>query len=88
MPTKDCQSQTKELDCGAGTFEIMGFEDDFILFNAHPTASQAEHNTTYHIDKDSSISLNQTYTRAFNKLEEEKDISDGAASKAVARRVG
>ena len=88
VPPNNCQSQTTELDCDAGTSEIIGFEDDFVPFNAYPMASEAEHNTTYHIDKDSSISLNQTYTRALNELEEEKDIGDDTASKVVARRVG
>ena len=88
VPTNNSQSQTTELDSGAGISDNLGFEDDFVPFNAHPTPNQAEHNTTYHIDKDSSISLNQTYTQALSELEEEKDISDATTSKAVARRVG
>ena len=88
VQANDCQSQTTELDCGAGKSEILGFEDDFVPFNAHPTPDQTEHNTTYHIDKESSMSLNQTYTQALSELEEERDISDGANSKAVARKVG
>ena len=88
VQANDCQSQTTELDCGAGKSEVLGFEDDFVPFNAHPTPDQTEHNTTYHIDKESSMSLNQTYTQALSELEEERDISDGANSKAVARKVG
>ena len=90
-PPSNGQSQSTELDCGAGTPVIFGFEDDFVPFNAHDnenfSPNQVEHDATYHIDKESSVSLNRTYTRALSELEEEDGIADGD-SKAAARKVG
>ena len=83
------QSQTTELDC---TTPNMGFEDNFVPFNAHSnkslTPNQTEHDATYYIDKESSISLNQTYTRALNELEEEDCIVGTRDPKAAAKKVG
>ena len=85
----NCQS---ELDCNTGTPVVTGFEDDFVPFNAHDnknlSPSQVEHDMTYHIDKESSVFLNRTYTQALDELEEEEHIVDRRDSKAAARKVG
>ena len=69
----------------------MGFEDDFVPFNAHNknlSPNHVEHDTTYYIDKEASISLNRTYTQALSELEEEEGINDSRDSKVAARKVG
>lgn len=85
----NCQS---ELDCNTGTPVVTGFEDAFVPFNAHDnknlSPNQVEHDVTYHIDKESSVFLNQTYTQALDELEEEEHVVDRRDSKAAARRVG
>lgn len=75
----------------ADTSMAMGFENDFVPFNPHNKnllPNQVEHDTTYHIDKEASVSLNRTYTQALSELEEEEGIIDGGDSKAAARKVG
>ena len=88
----NCQSQSTELDCNTATPVVTGFEDDFVPFNAHDnknlSPNQVEHDVTYHIDKESSTSLNRTYTRALSELEEEEHIVGRRDSKAAARKVG
>ena len=84
----NCQSEHSNAD----TPVVTGFEDDFVPFNAHDnknlSPNQVEHDVTYHIDKENSVFLNRTYTRALNELEEEEHIVDRRDSKAAARKVG
>ena len=87
--SNNTQSQTAELDCNT---PIMGFEDNFVPFNAcdnkNLTPNQTEHDATYYIDKESNISLNRTYTQALSELEEEDSTVDTRDSKAAAKKVG
>lgn len=88
-PPDNCQSHTTELGHSVDASVITGFEDDFVPFtDKNLSPYQVEHDATYHIDKESSISLNRTYTRALNELDEEDSIVDSRDSKAAARKVG
>ena len=87
----DYQAQSTDAECNTGTPVITGFEDDFVPFNAHDnknlSPNRVEHDVTYHIDRESSVSLNRTYTQALSELEEEHTV-DSRDSKAAARKVG
>lgn len=86
------QSQTTKLDCNGGTPVTIGFEDNFVPCNSYNhknlSPDQVSHDITYFVDKESTVLLNQTYTRAISELEKDEDVVDDRDSKAAARRVG
>lgn len=92
VPLNNCHSQTRGTDSNVDTSAITGFEDDFVPFNAHDNKNlspdQEVNDITYHIDKEASVTLNQTYTQALCELDEEEDAVDSRHSKAAARKVG
>lgn len=87
LPPEKCQSEATEMNCNVAT-SVMGFEDNFVPFNTHDLSPNQEkpHNTTYCVDKESSASLNRTYTQALSELEE--DVVNSEDSKVAARKMG